>query len=724
MPRQGNENAERASAETNAVAVSMPVTEPATNTAWVDFGFILSMLDPREFIIPWTTRKTKIWSLYLMLAGLFAVLEINYDLSTRFSNTILHSNELWLSIFLYGYEPALMLINLMFAIYPDRLPVLQAENDDTHVHLIQNSPEPIVRPLFFTQQLYNGKAAIVIPSHKNADFIQETLKACLQVAHSARQIIVVDNGNSETPLDDTLQKVKSLNPEIQYVWVGKGNKSIAQYVGLRIATEFEEILLIDDDVLLPADFVMPTFLLSDSVDGVCVSILATDSQRETPLFVAWQRIEYGKADFFNLLLDRSRSIAAPHGAISYWKKEILQKVLEHHNLVFYGEDVKLGLIAQHCGYNLRFYPHFPVNTVAPSTVLGAAPNWWGQRVRSWEMIRHARLFSFIRHFITTSKDTLSGTLMLKLSQFNAIYANVADVLRFPVMVVLGGRPTFWFRYVAFQVADLVFTHLWNEEKLKYRPREKNTKLAIWTYWIYKHLLQLIAIPSLARALFIYLPNAKTWKRIPELESAGELTIAQIVATSEQLLQAQGFTNVSVPAPVPRRRETLHESRYFAGRQTAGNIEDYDDERLRLGDSCSQQFNGSQLTSISSLPPASTVSQLSDLKSREAEKHHAPGVRPHRAVPVTWRHLGSSRSDKGQAAAISQHTQGVTVSREYYELLDEMSVHSNESVRERYAHPILHQQDLQQQRKEERSHSASTAETTMSERMGSCRQSRL
>lgn len=695
MPHQASDNTAQSEGDGQEVAVSLPVTEPVTHTTWLSLSFLLSMLDPREFIFPCTARKIKIWSLYLLLAGLFSFLEIQFDLSAQFAEAIVNSNELWLLIFLYGYEPALMLMNLMFVNYPDKFPYVRIDTLE-HAAVNQLSPLPIERPLSFVQQLYNNQSAIIIPSHKNAGFIRETIKACLKIVHSAEQILVVDNGNSDTPLDDTLRVVKEFNPLVRYIWVNQPNKTIAQYVGLQIMREkYPTVLIIDDDVLLPEDFVMPIAFLRQGVDGFCIPIRAIDGNGKRPFFIAWQDIEYKKSGFWNALADRSSSVVAPHGAISFWRSEVLSNILRHHNLVFYGEDAKIGLIAQHCDYNLRLYPYFPVNTVAPSTVLGEAPNWWGQRVRAWEMIRHARLFSFIRHFLTTSKDTVSGTLMLKLSQFNMIYANLADLLRLPVMLILGSRPSFWIRFGIFQTCDVIFMHLWNEEKLRYRPKEKSTKLSIWTYWIYKQLLQFIAIPSLLRALFIYLPNAKTWKRIPELEASGELNIQNILDHAKQLAEQQGF--VEAPETLSEPLEsTVSNKRPQDDRLLVEHANEKELRAWRL-----HRFEDSLQSPVVAALASSNATSLSYSESRDTGSYHTKTI-PHRQAeggsalpPPTYphraqkppAHLRGSRKMEPPPAPPKRGS----------DLLTAMSEYSDDTVEERPARAIVPQHEAQRKR---------------------------
>jgi hypothetical protein len=68
----------------------------------------------------------------------------------------------------------------------------------------ENEPPVVERPADFDRTTIPGvnKTALLIPCYKSATIIGPTLEAALKV-FPAKNIFVIANGNSETPLDNT-----------------------------------------------------------------------------------------------------------------------------------------------------------------------------------------------------------------------------------------------------------------------------------------------------------------------------------------------------------------------------------------------------------------------------------------------------------------------------------------------------------------------------------------
>ena len=76
-----------------------------------------------------------------------------------------------------------------------------------------------------------------------------------------------------------------------------------------------------------------------------------------------------------------------------------------------------------------------VDTDAPASVIGPMPNYYNQRVRSWDMAEHAYAYEHLRALFFTRHKTLLGTVVMKWYQFYALYSIVADQMRLPVMIL-------------------------------------------------------------------------------------------------------------------------------------------------------------------------------------------------------------------------------------------------------------------------------------------------
>jgi hypothetical protein len=104
--------------------------------------------------------------------------------------------------------------------------------------------------------------ALLIPCYKSAGLIAATLEAALKV-FPPEHIFVLANGNSETPLDNTEEICQPYG--VNHLWCPIGSKIVAQFVGCYAAKAFKNVLLIDDDCALPANFPVVTDRLQGNV---------------------------------------------------------------------------------------------------------------------------------------------------------------------------------------------------------------------------------------------------------------------------------------------------------------------------------------------------------------------------------------------------------------------------------------------------------------------------
>lgn len=110
--------------------------------------------------------------------------------------------------------------------------------------------------------------------YKSAKIIGPTLDAALKV-FPASHIYVIANGNSPTPLDNTEEVC--LPYGVNHIWSPIGSKIVAQFVGCYAAKHFENVLLIDDDCALPANFP----IVSDRMKGKvkCIGYTVSGSEQ-------------------------------------------------------------------------------------------------------------------------------------------------------------------------------------------------------------------------------------------------------------------------------------------------------------------------------------------------------------------------------------------------------------------------------------------------------------
>jgi hypothetical protein len=111
--------------------------------------------------------------------------------------------------------------------------------------------------------------ALLIPCYKSAGLIAATLGASLKIFPPSH-IFVIANGNNSTPLDDTEEVCRPYG--VNHIWSPIGSKIVAQFVGCYAAKAFKNVLLIDDDCVLPENFPLVTERLVGRVQCIGYTI--------------------------------------------------------------------------------------------------------------------------------------------------------------------------------------------------------------------------------------------------------------------------------------------------------------------------------------------------------------------------------------------------------------------------------------------------------------------
>lgn len=358
-----------------------------------------------------------------------------------------------------------------------------------------------------------------------------------------------------------------------------------QYAGVMACKKYKYVLVLDDDVILPPDLDMGLDLIHGDTIGVAFPIRAAHPKRIYSLFTEWQSLEYQLTGYNKLMQYKTGSVQYPHGAASLWDRKALKTALRSHDTVFYAEDAKLGLWALKNGYSMAIKPEVPILTEAPTTLLGEMPNYWTQRVRSWDMALHAYFWQYVQIIFTSYSKSCCGLVFMKATQLYTVYTIVADWLRLPVLVLyLGGAQlsylTFFGLYVA---ASIVLLLAWNITAYWKRPDLRLSYLCVFTFPLYAGLVLVTRFFGLLRALFVYLPNYRRPMTIPEIEhkvmeSWKEAMLAEEAGIEsddddddfdeDDLLEAVG---VSLPPPEPRHQSDCREPVWLT-----------DDELISLG----------------------------------------------------------------------------------------------------------------------------------------------
>lgn len=473
----------------------------------VDPTFLKQLVNPEEILMPVTTRKVALWSVYLGVIAGVVLMDRYYHLGKHINDGIRYNNAILMG-FIYGTEPVLLLLLFTLGNYG---PAAASPTDG--MTLQQRY-----------QRAKTEDCALVIPAH-NSD--PEGFRNMLQTAlktFPAKNIFVVDNANAVNPVGDTQEVVRGVNKDIVYIWLPIGNKNAAQYVGSMAVRNagLNFVLTVDDDVLVPETFIAPKHLLTGKTKAASFPIHGVDSRNQKPVFVGWQDLEYKMSGFSKLAERKACGVLYPHGAVSFWERDTLLQALRKHDLVFFGEDLKLGFALMRLGLKLTIDDSQVFKTEVPETMFGAAPNYYQQRVRSWEMGRHVLYKDMIRGlFARNGQTSAHGLFVQKLMQSYALVANLVDWLRVPMLVAMGGERHFWEKAGAFTAGPLIPAMVFKYIICRNRPDMAPSFKAAATFPIYKMLYSSLSVIGAARSLYFYWPNKNKVLTVPEMEKRND-----------------------------------------------------------------------------------------------------------------------------------------------------------------------------------------------------------
>lgn len=355
---------------------------------------IWNIIDIREIFWPFTWKK---YAVLLVVAGITAGIcttEVLFRWIEK-SMAVTRRNMLPVLVLVIGLEPCMMVLILLIA----KIPRISAEDASPS----NPAPEADLAAQMSALEMQVAieqnphSTALVIPCH-NSDHV--AMKRVLESAYPhfrPQDIFIIDNGRSQHPNDSTFRDfIRSQNSEINYIWSPIGSKNAAQLVGAMAARNHEFIMTVDDDVCIPANFRAPTDLIDEKTKGVAFPLKATDANGKRSLFlVSWQDCEYRMAGLTKLAESRICGVLFPHGAGWFCEREtLIDLITNYHSIDFIAEDVNTGLAMQKMKKMIAFDARCILETEVPTTFLGEGLNWYNQRVRSWEMGRHGRLFAF------------------------------------------------------------------------------------------------------------------------------------------------------------------------------------------------------------------------------------------------------------------------------------------------------------------------------------------
>jgi glycosyltransferase involved in cell wall biosynthesis len=259
--------------------------------------------------------------------------------------------------------------------------------------------------------------ALLIPCHKAERVIAKTLESALKI-FDTQSIFVIDNGPCSAPQDRTNDICAELG--VNYTYVPIGNKTVAVYVGAKLAEQYQYILQIDDDMILNPDMSFP---INPDTHCIAYTIGATSFDGNPKFIHKFQDLEYKMAGIIKAFESYVASATFAHGAISLWKRTSLLEVLDNHPLYPLSDDWFMGCICNSFGYRIETCDSIFTYTDVPSVYIfpdrNARETGYGgvslfaQRFRRWYRFTHVQVWYMLSGILLSWKLPLIRALVLK-----------------------------------------------------------------------------------------------------------------------------------------------------------------------------------------------------------------------------------------------------------------------------------------------------------------------
>ena len=429
----------------------------------------------------------------------------------------LWKNMIWLDFLIYSdvlLDIGLFLIAVFTQPWPNLKLSQKSENTDDSFSSAESSDNQLSSIDCFP-------VCLLIAAHEscmnveNREIFTTTLKNALEI-FPASSIFVCDNGSSLSPVDETWGVVKQIHPEINYLYIPEGNKTLAFYWTCRYwlpllesegrIRNFRFVMLIDDDVPLPVDMIVPIHLLEENPEIKAVHIPLAACEKPGNFFsmiLQWQDLEYKLAAAHKLLQSKLGRALSCHGAVSLWNRETLGKVFYHHDTVFHGEDLYMGLSLLRFRDSSRIvsYPNQVVPTYAPDTWLSL----FRQRVQSWDLTSHKKTFSYLTELLAPSSFTHKYSLILKPYILQELLTIALDWLRVFLLVSLAIRNWRGLLMMTLMFAGILYFQLLVHQLvfLRRRPELRSPFFALLLFPVYRLANLVFRVCALCHNVLVY-----------------------------------------------------------------------------------------------------------------------------------------------------------------------------------------------------------------------------
>ncbi|PYH82733.1 hypothetical protein BO82DRAFT_281380 [Aspergillus uvarum CBS 121591] len=379
----------------------------------------------------------------------------------------------------------------------------------------EKDPPAVLEKLEGAKLEHNRKTAqdtaLLIPCYKSANIIGPTLEAALRI-FPPQNIFVIANGNAPEPLDNTEEMCRPYG--VNHLWCPVGSKIIAQFVGCYAAKHFPNVLLIDDDCALPANFPVVSDRLKGRVQciGYTIKSVGPASSRGTFCQQA-QDLEYKISGLQRAFAGLLGSATFPHGAISLWRTDFLKQTFHDHPGFSVSEDWFFGDSCRRLGGRITMCSAVFVETETPSAVFfsgGGSRGGFGemtifkQRFMRWNFFFVNGMY-FNMKYILCNWNLGWWELGAKLFVFQEVYETLLYLVApFMLPISFAVRPAFCgIMLGATNGLYLLNVVLFNLIHLRKKKEPVSWTCLLVYYMPYKIVLFLINVASCYWSLFKY-----------------------------------------------------------------------------------------------------------------------------------------------------------------------------------------------------------------------------
>jgi len=381
---------------------------------------------------------------------------------------------------------------------------------------------PYNRPAKKHRKSVMDQIGVLIPCHKSADEIADTLKSILKNHIPPANIVVADNANASEPPDDTRSKVKAVDSRIKYIFVQQGLKTRAFWEAIQfLPPRVKYIIHIDDDTIFMEGFHfdLRPFEEDPDLSGVSWGI-AMFPRSTVERLVDFEFKQFSQWRYWRGV---SSTTWFCHGIIGIWRRDRFELMLEQHPFLPFGEDNWIGSMNMMAGYHLSCDLRNIVYTFAPPNLTGwfqccggafqreqgyGAANVWKQRAKRWFVNAPRRIIWRLYFFFFYSTGSLIGDIIYRFElaiHLLGIFVTLAAPFIF-VKACMDNQiiPMLYFK-AYYCLINLLLSCYLNYWLWGHRKDLQVSFTTILLFPFYKIFLHLCAVFGHWRCLFYYIP---------------------------------------------------------------------------------------------------------------------------------------------------------------------------------------------------------------------------